>query len=111
MSLPIPADDGVLAIVICWLAVWRLTAMICYDRGPWDGFSYLRRGLARAGLSRLVSCFHCTAVWVSVGVVASVFEWRPLILLLMISIAGAASMTERWLSGGAFSTTDQDVEE
>lgn len=102
--------SDLLGIVLSWLAAWRITAMLCYERGPGNLFSHLRRGLVRIGLHRLVTCFHCTATWVSAAIVATVFEWRWLSFLMALAIAGAVSITERWLTGLAMVTEDPDQE-
>ena len=71
--------------------------LVCYEAGPFDVFSWVRVGLARIGLRRLVSCFHCMSFWVSVAVVLTVYELRARSILLTLAIAGAASLTERFL--------------
>ena len=57
--------EGRRGIVLCWLAAWRVTAMVRYEAGPFDLFSWIRLALTKVGLQRLVTCFHCTGVWVS----------------------------------------------
>src|SRR6266850_1210833 len=96
--LALPAESSPLWVVICWLAVWQLTAYLCYERGPFDVLTRLRRVLAKAGLQRLFLCFHCTALWISFFLVGALFEWGWSTLVLVLAIAGAASITERWLA-------------
>lgn len=106
--LPAPADISAVWFVLYWLAAWRVTALLCYDEGPFEVLTRLRRALARIGLQRVFMCFHCTAFWVSLLLVGAVFEptWRSLILVF--AIAGAASITERWLGGGIATSTEED---
>jgi hypothetical protein len=92
-----PSD--ITGLVICWLAAWRITALLCYEQGPWDSITRLRRAAARFGPGRLLDCFHCTAVWVSAAAVAIVFPLDWISILYALSVAGAASITERWLGG------------
>ena len=92
-----PSPSPVMWLVLCWLIAWRVTAMVRYEAGPFDVFSWLRLGLARIGAQRLTTCFHCTAVWVSAVVVLIVFEWNARSVLLIVAVAGAASITERAL--------------
>jgi len=95
--LPHPAASSYAWLALCWLAAWRVTAMLCYEAGPFELFSWLRVALAKVGLQRLVTCFHCAAVWVSAIVVLVVYEPRPRSLLLIFGLSGAVSITERAL--------------
>jgi hypothetical protein len=95
-----PPTSSPLWFVICWLSVWRLTMLFCYEAGPFDIFSLMRVGFARVGLHRLISCFHCMSFWVSTAVVLTVYELHARSILLVLAIAGAASLTERFLRGG-----------
>lgn len=108
--LPEPPAAAALWLVVCWLAVWRTTALVCYDSGPFDLLTRLRRGLAAAGLHRLVTCFHCTAIWVSLVVVVAVYGARWSSLLFVLALAGAASMTERWLGGAGTEWREEAVD-
>ena len=85
--------------------------MICYERGPWEAFVHLRRALVKVGLSRLVSCFHCTAVWLSAFVVAIVFKFNSESVLVWLAVAGAASIIERALSPDAQQPIDDEPED
>ncbi len=84
-------------LVLCWLAAWRVTALIRYEAGPFDLFSWIRLAMAKIGLQRLVSCFHCTGVWVSTALVLITFELHVRSIILILAIAGAVSITERAL--------------
>jgi hypothetical protein len=92
-----PSPSPLLWLVLCWLIAWRVTAMVRYEAGPFDVFSFLRLGLARIGAQRLVTCFHCTAVWISAAVVLIVFEWHARSVFLIVAVASAVSITERAL--------------
>jgi len=97
--LPQPADSSLVWLVACWLAAWRLTALLAYEAGPFELVSRLRVVLARIGLHGLVTCFHCLAVWISAALVLLVFEIEARSLLLVVAAAGAASITERLIGG------------
>lgn len=97
--LPQPADSSPAWLVACWLAAWRLTALLAYEAGPFELLSWLRVALARVGLHGVVTCFHCLAVWVSAAVVLLVYEFEARSFVLILAIAGAASMSERLLGG------------
>lgn len=60
-----------LELVLLSLAVWRVTALLVYDDGPWNVFARLRDAIGGP-----LNCFWCTSVWVSL--VASLVLWpRP----------------------------------
>jgi len=51
---------------IAVLGVWRVTHLLVAENGPWDMLSRLR-AVIRSRLSvRLLDCFYCTSLWVSV---------------------------------------------
>lgn len=91
------------------LASWRITAMLCYEQGPFDLFARLRALVIRVGLVRLVSCFHCANVWVSAAVAAPLFGLRrhavPYTILLVLAVAGVGSIIERALGGDTNDST------
>lgn len=97
--LPQPAESSVVWLVACWLASWRITALLVYEAGPFDLLSRLRVVLVRVGLRGLITCFHCLALWVSAVVVLLVYQLEPRSLLLIVAVAGAASISERFLGG------------
>ncbi len=55
--------------------------------------------MARVGLGKLAVCFHCTAFWISLGMVLILFEWSLKTPVMILGVAGASSITERWLGG------------
>jgi hypothetical protein len=86
-------------LLIAWLAAWRLTAMLCYERGPFGVLARARAVMAR--WTRLLTCFHCTGLWVSAGVSLAVFGPHPTTIVVALAVAGAASATERSLGAAA----------
>ena len=85
--------------MIVVLAAWRITAFICYEAGPFNIGTHLRRVLAMSGLAKMVTCFHCTGAWVSLALTMAVFGVRWLTMLLAVAMAGGVSVIERWLGG------------
>ncbi len=98
--LPLLGSDSPVWLLLCVFAAWRVTALICYDAGPFDVLTRLRRVAVAAGLFRLITCFQCTSVWVSAAVVAVMYERRWTTILVFLAVAGAVSVVERWLGGG-----------
>ena len=107
LHLPLPPHDSLVWLVVSWLLVWRLTALLVIDRGPFEAMATLRRVLARRGIEAVL-CFHCTAVWVALLVTGLFFEWRWLTLAIALAVAGAASVTERFLSGSENQGLEED---
>lgn len=98
--MPLPPGESLVWVAVCWLSVWRLTALLVYDSGPFDLLTHVRVALSKAGLHRVITCFHCAAVWVSFVVVGIIYKLQWKSFILAIGVAGAASITERFLGGG-----------
>lgn len=91
-----------LLFVLSALAVWRTTALVAYESGPFRIVDRLRGRMVALRLERLVGCFHCLAVWIAAAVVLVVYDLTWWSLLLWPAVAGAVSIVERWL-GAAMS--------
>lgn len=71
------------ALLLCWLAAWRLTRLLAVDsllagpRGRVQRWAVERRYHKRRGykLDDLAGCPHCLSVWVAAAVVAA-WWWR-----------------------------------
>lgn len=53
--------DNLFEFLIGCLAVWRISAIIVYEEGPFNIFGLLRK-------FKLFQCFACTSVWVALFV-------------------------------------------
>lgn len=107
LHVPLPPHDSQVWLILAWLVVWRVTALIVLDRGPYDALARLRRALVGRGI-RVVLCFHCTAIWLALLVTALLYEWRWPTLAIALALAGGASMTERFLGGSAGFTQEEE---
>lgn len=85
-------------LLLTVLAVWRLTALVAYEDGPFGVFTAVRRGLVRIGLGRLVGCFYCLSIWISCSALL-VFPVRLETPLVILGVAGAVAIIERMLTG------------
>jgi hypothetical protein len=85
---------NVSAFVCCSFAIWRITALVLYEPGPFGLLTRLRHRLVRGGFETLVTCFHCSSFWTSVAVVLLVYSPAFHWLLLIPATAGAASFLE-----------------
>lgn len=99
--MPFPSETSIFWLAISWLAVWRITSLLCYEAGPFALMRRLRKYLKEGGYPKLLTCFHCTSLWISLIVVLAVFELRWMSILVALGIGGATSITERFLGGPA----------
>ena len=88
-----------LLFVLTGLAVWRVTALVAYESGPFRILDRLRSGLVTLRLGRLVGCFHCLGLWIAGVGVLVVYDLSWWSVLLWLAVAGAVSIIERWLGG------------
>jgi len=80
-------------LVLLVLASFRLTHLLVFDviTEP------LRRPLlGRPFIGTLISCYWCTGIWVSAGLVAGLAFWPSVVrwILLVLAVAGAQSFLE-----------------
>lgn len=87
--------DQWLWLIISILAVWRLTSFICFDAGPFGVMTKIRVLLYKLKLGKLIDCFHCAAVWISIVITFCVYSFSVAILFLIFAIAGGASVIEK----------------
>ena len=95
--------------VILSLAVWRLSAMLSQEKGPWDVFAKLRERLgvkedelSRYGTSQpsmLIVCLWCLSVWI--GFIVAVFYYflpgETVAVALVLSLSSGAILIEETL--------------
>jgi hypothetical protein len=81
--------------VLAALCVWRITHLLQAEDGPWDLVVRLRRAVGEGFFGRLLDCFYCLSLWISLpfawGFGAS---WRER-LLLWPGLSAAAILLER----------------
>src|SRR6188474_691298 len=94
-------------LAVSILVVWRVTTLICYEAGPFNLMTKLRRILYRIRLGSLIDCFHCTALWISIFVNFGLYKFSIAIVFLILAAAGGASIVERSLS--YLSTLNQET--
>lgn len=92
--------DELVWLLLTVMAVWRVTALLMYETGPFGFFVSLRRGLVKVGLGRLVGCFYCLSLWTSCGAVL-IFPLSPATPVIILGVAGAVAIIERLLSGAS----------
>lgn len=52
-------------LIVCAVAVWRLTHLLSKEDGPFDLIFLLRRQLGQGFFGNLLDCFYCLSLWIS----------------------------------------------
>jgi hypothetical protein len=85
-------------ITLAALCVWRVTHLLQAEDGPWDLVVRLRRTVGEGFFGKLLDCFYCLSLWISIpfawGFGAS---WRER-LLLWPALSAVAILLERLTS-------------
>jgi hypothetical protein len=77
-------------LVLGVLAVWRVTHLLQAEDGPWDIVVRIRRAVGNGFVGRLLDCFHCLSLWVSLPAAAILGrEWTEGVFLWLALSAGA----------------------
>lgn len=84
-----------MTLLLCVLAVWRVTHAIVHEDGPWNVVTRLRQAAGEGFWGQLMDCFYCASLWTS-AVAALVIasngrEW----VLSWLAISGTACLLER----------------
>lgn len=98
-------------LLVSILTVWRLTYMLCYEAGPYNVLSKIRRVFYKAGLGKLIDCFHCTSVWISLICTVAIYKPCAESVILFLAIAAGASIIEKitlYFSISKEETNDED---
>ena len=77
------------------LTVWRLTHFLQAEDGPWEVVVRLRRSVGERFWGKLLDCFYCLSVWISVPFALFVGEtwWER--ALLWPSLSAGAILLQR----------------
>lgn len=77
------------------IAAWRVTHLLAYEDGPGDAVAVLRERAGDGFAGRLLDCFACVSVWVSVPFAPAVARTRRDLPLAWLALSGAACLLER----------------
>lgn len=97
----------VIPIILCSLATFRLTELIVWDYGPFDIFLKIRNwsqgspeseervGPIRSTFRDIITCVHCTSLWISIlgGVLYFLINSGTDPIILTISVLAVAGLT------------------
>lgn len=82
-------------LLLCVLAVWRVTHLLWAEDGPGDVFVRLRRLAGTGFFARLLDCFYCLSLWVAAPFAfLAARDWAGR-LVLWLGLSGGAILLER----------------
>ena len=76
------------------LGTWRLTHLLVNEDGPWDVLKGLRNALSRSIAGKLLDCFYCASLWLSIPLCFVTGETATERLLLWPALSAAAIFLE-----------------
>lgn len=87
---------GGLDFLIGALAVWRVSALLVREDGPYDLIARLRRASRNTMAGRALECFYCTSLWIAAPaaswLVGATWRW----VVVWLALSGAACLLERF---------------
>lgn len=89
------SDGAWFRLVLAALAVWRLSHLLAAEDGPWDVIVQLRRKLGTTGWGRLMDCFYCLSLWISIPFALYVVDGMLDRVVAWLALSGAASLAEK----------------
>jgi hypothetical protein len=83
------------SFTLCVLAVWRLTHLLAKEDGPWDLIVRIRKALGESFIGRLMDCFYCLTLWLSLA--PAILLGRDWIMrfLFWFALSGAVCLVEK----------------
>jgi len=88
-------DGTIWRFCLAALAVWRLTHLFAEEDGPWDAIANLRARLGAGILGRLMDCFYCLSLWVSLPLAVWLGDGWMGIFMHWLALSGAACLFQR----------------
>jgi hypothetical protein len=81
--------------VLAVLATWRVTHLLANEDGPADLIFRFRARLKNGVFSKIMDCFYCLSIWVSVPVALLISHNFSDLLLIGLALSGGACLLER----------------
>ncbi len=81
--------------ILATLSVWRVTHLLHAEDGPWDIVVTLRRAVGNGFLGRLMDCFYCLSLWISVPFSIVLAERWSEGVMLWLSFSACAIILQR----------------
>ena len=79
------------------LAVWRLSRLLAAEDGPWDIVVRIRCRLGSGNWGRLIDCFYCLSVWISIPFAFYVVNGVLDRFVVWLALSGAASLANQFI--------------
>lgn len=89
--------DSWFRFVMAALAVWRLSHLLAAEDGPWDVIVKVRRRLGTTKLGKLMDCFYCLSVWISIPFTFYVVNGMLDRFVVWLALSGAASLANKFV--------------
>ena len=84
-----------LIFFIILLSIWRITHLIQAEDGPFDIIFKLRKFVGNGFFGKLMDCFDCVSIWVSI--IPAIYFGNNLMckIILTLSFSGGAILLEK----------------
>jgi hypothetical protein len=92
-------------LIIGLLAAWRVTHLLQAEDGPFDLIYRIRKALGNSILGKMMDCFNCLSLWISMPFAYFLGDSWPEKILLWLALSGGAILLERITHG----KTDEDI--
>ena len=77
------------------LGVWRITHLLQAEDGPGDVIVRIRRAAGDSSVGRLLDCFYCLSLWVSLPMALIIGRNAIERVLLWLALSAGAILLER----------------
>lgn len=81
--------------VLAALATWRVTHLLASEDGPADVIVRIRARLGHSIFGKLMDCFGCLSLWISIPFAFLVSRRIVDLILTWLALSGAAFLLER----------------
>jgi len=81
--------------VLATLVIWRVTHLLAAEDGPWDLIARMRNTLGNSVFGRLMDCFGCLSIWVSIPFAFIGSGSIKDDLLIWLALSGSSFLLER----------------
>ena len=85
-----------LRFVLAVLAVWRVTHLLASEDGPADLIVKFRALLGDSLAGKLMDCFYCLSVWISIPFTFFVVNGVLDRFVVWLALSGAASLANKF---------------
>jgi hypothetical protein len=90
------------------LSVWRITHLFQAEDGPWDVIVRIRRAAGEGFPGKLLDCFYCLSLWVSLPVAWVIGQTIVERTLLWLAFSAGAILLERSAAAAVSYEEDQE---